>query len=299
LIRHLSFVICHFSSPVMAQTKKEIQALLDQAGASPLPRFGQNFMIDGNLVRLVADAAEIGPGELIIEIGPGTGTLTDELVRTEADILAVEIDRNLAEMLRGRFAGNANFRLIEADALAGKHAINSELVEIIAAAKSQGKPVKLCANLPYNIASPVVVELLIAGVDLLAFTVQVEVAERLRAAGGKEYGPLSVVTQLLAEVELLRTLPPQAFWPMPKIESALVRLRRKDRLGNRAEEFSGFVHRVFSSRRKMMRKALELGGVEDAEGVLRETGIAGTVRPEEVSPGDWLKMFEIGSAGKS
>jgi 16S rRNA (adenine1518-N6/adenine1519-N6)-dimethyltransferase len=211
----------------------------------------------------------------------------------------VEIDRNLAEMLRGRFAGNANFRLIEADALAGKHAINPQLVEIIAAAKSQGKLVKLCANLPYNIASPVVVELLIAGVDLLAFTVQVEVADRLRAAGGKEYGPLSVVTQLLAEVEVLRTLPPQAFWPMPKIESALVRLRRKDRLGNRAEEFSGFVHRVFSSRRKMMRKALELGGVADAERVLRESGIAGTVRPEEVSPGDWLKMFEISTTGKS
>ena len=105
----------------------------------------------------------------------------------------------------------------------------------IAAAQGGGRPVKLVANLPYNIASPLVIELLRAGVELLAFTVQKEVADRLRATAGTDaYGPLTVTVQLLATVEVPRTLPPQAFWPAPMVESALVRLRRDDRLGGRA-----------------------------------------------------------------
>jgi 16S rRNA (adenine1518-N6/adenine1519-N6)-dimethyltransferase len=274
----------------VAQTKKEIQSLLEEAGAAPRHRLGQNFMIDGNLVRLVAQAAQIQPGDLVIEVGPGTGTLTEELLQSSGEILAVEIDRFLAELLRRRFAERPNFQLIEGDALAGKHAINAEILQKIGAAKSAGRGVKLCANLPYNIASPLVVELLIAGVDLLAFTVQVEVAERLRAAAGKEYGPLSIVTQLLADVELMRTLPPQAFWPSPKIDSALVRLVRNDRLEERAAEFSAFIHRVFSSRRKMIRKSLELAGV-NSDIALKEAGIAETLRPEDVTPAQWLSLF--------
>jgi 16S rRNA (adenine1518-N6/adenine1519-N6)-dimethyltransferase len=265
----------------MAQTKKEIQALLDQAQMEPRKRFGQNFMIDANLVRLVAAAADIQPGDLILEVGPGTGTLTEELLRTGAQIVAVEIDRDLAELLRNRFADVPNFRLIEGDALDGKHGINPQVLETIRSATGM---VKLCANLPYNIASPLVVELLIARVDLLVFTVQEEVAQRLRATEGKEYGPLSIITQLLAAVELLRTFPPQAFWPMPKVESALVRLTRRDRLEDRAQEFSEFIHRAFSSRRKMLRKAVD-------ERLLNHAGISPTARPEEVKPDQWLTLF--------
>src|SRR3978361_2120824 len=107
----------------MAQTKHEIQALLAGVGAEPRHRFGQNFMIDQNLVKLVADAGLIGPGDLVIEGGPGTGTLTEEILARGAELVAVEIDRDLAGMLRGRFAGNDKFTLIEGDALAGKHAL--------------------------------------------------------------------------------------------------------------------------------------------------------------------------------
>src|SRR5436189_239866 len=108
-----------------------------------------------------------------------------------------------------------------------KHALNEELNDAIAATVPVARPIKLVANLPYNIASPLIIELLIAGVDLLAFTVQKEVADRLRATAGSDaYGPLSVMAQLLGRVEILRTLPPQVFWPAPKIESALVRITR-------------------------------------------------------------------------
>ena len=202
----------------MAQTKHQIQALLADASTNPRHRFGQNFMIDQNLVRTVAAAGEIVAGNCVIEVGPGTGTLTEELLAAADRVIAVEIDRDLAALLEARFAAHSNFQLITGDALAGKHALNSNLLEQIAAESAQGRTVKLVANLPYNIASPLVVESLIAGVELLAFTVQKEVGARLKAcAGSDDYGPLSVMAQMLSGVEMLRTLPPQAFWPAQKL----------------------------------------------------------------------------------
>src|SRR3954449_12011068 len=243
----------------MSQTKHEIQAILSSAGTEPRHRFGQNFMIDQNLVRIVADAGELDPNDTVIEVGPGTGTLTEELLARAGRVIAVEIDRDLAAMLRQRFGENQKFTLIEGDALAGKHELNRDLIGSLTAGQRPASFTKLVANLPYNIASPLVIELLIAGVDLLAFTVQKEVADRLRAGANDDaYGPLSVMAQLLSRVEVLRTLPPQAFWPPPKIESSLVRMRRANQLGTkqRAQDFSRFLHEVFSARRKTLRKAM-------------------------------------------
>jgi 16S rRNA (adenine1518-N6/adenine1519-N6)-dimethyltransferase len=152
--------------------------------------------------------------------------------------------------------------------------------------------VKLVANLPYNIASPLVIELLIAGVDLLAFVVQKEVADRLKAReGSDDYGPLSVMAQMLSRVEVLRRLPPAAFWPAPKIDSALVRMVRADRLGERAGEFSVFVHKVFSARRKTLRKALSQAGF-NANAVIGKVGLDPQRRAEELPPETFIAMFE-------
>ncbi|MCS7033753.1 MAG: 16S rRNA (adenine(1518)-N(6)/adenine(1519)-N(6))-dimethyltransferase RsmA, partial [Phycisphaerae bacterium] len=287
----------------MAQSKQQILAALAAAGTRPKHRFGQNFMIDSNLVRLVAEAGRVGPEDVVLEVGPGTGTLTEELLSRGARVIAVEIDRDLAEALRRLFASEKRFELIEADVLSGKHQINPRVLDAIGGADSrhasvgsyiQNQPTpKLVANLPYNIASPLVIELLIAGLELLAFTVQKEVAERLKAAPGDEaYGALSVMAQLLGKVEVLRTLPPQAFWPAPKVESALVRITRFSEGGadhsqnpphpprgtlsplrvghrlpgvepgtfslppSRAAAISRFVHAVFRFRRKMLKRAL-------------------------------------------
>jgi len=275
----------------MPQSKHEIQGILASAGTEPRKRFGQNFMIDQNLVRVVADAGEIRAGDTVIEVGPGTGTLTDELLLRGARVIAVEIDRELAKSLQARFSANDRLVLIEGDALDGKHALNPDLWWACHVSGKQGT-VKLVANLPYNIASPLVIELLLAGVELLAFTVQKEVADRLRAAAGSEsYGPLSVIVQLLAQVEVLRTLPPQAFWPAPKVESALVRLRRRDELGARAREFSRFVHKLFAARRKTLRKSLALAGFEAAD-VLRAQGLDAQLRPEMLTPLQLLKLHD-------
>jgi len=274
----------------MAQTKRQIQSLLADAGATPRHRLGQNFMIDANLVRIVADAGMIASGDLVIEVGPGTGTLTEELL-AKAQVLVVEIDHALAELLRQRFASAGNFELIEGDALAAKHALDDRLLDAIRRAKSAGRTVRLVANLPYNIASPLLIELLIAGVDVLACTVQREVAGRLRAApNSSDYGTLSIMAQLLSRVEMLRTLPPQAFWPRPKIDSSLVRLTREDRLGNRTAELGAFVRRIFSARRKTLRNAVALAS-DDAERLLASVGISPKDRPESVSPEGFLRLF--------
>jgi 16S rRNA (adenine1518-N6/adenine1519-N6)-dimethyltransferase len=234
----------------MAQTKQQIQSHLAAIGTQPRHRFGQNFMIDQNLVRLIADAAAVDASDTVIEVGPGTGTLTEELLSRAGRVIAVEIDRDLAGHLRSHFGDRQNFTLIEGDALDGKHAINPELKQQIAGVASA----KLVANLPYNIASPLIIDLLIEGVQQLVFTVQKEVADRLKGSpDSDDYGPLTVMVQMLSAVEVLRTLPPQAFWPPPKIDSSLVRLVRRDRLGDQARAFGQFVQKLFSFRRKTLR----------------------------------------------
>ena len=269
--------------------------MLAGAGTEPRHRFGQNFMIDQNLVRLVADAGMIAAGDVVVEVGPGTGTLTEELLSRGAEVVAVEIDRNLAGVLRERFAGNEKFKLIEGDALAGKHALNEELSASLREAVKLSRGVKLVANLPYNIASPLVIEMLIAGVELLVFVVQKEVADRLRTKeGSDDYGPLTVMAQMLSKVEYLRKLAPAAFWPAPGVDSALVRMVRADRLEDRAGAFGTFVHQVFSARRKTLRKALERANV-DADGVIANLGLNPQTRAEELPPETFWAMFEAAS----
>ena len=272
--------------------------MLDAAGMRPRHRFGQNFMVDANLVRLIADAGEVAAGDLVVEVGPGTGTLTGELlgrVGESGKVVAVEIDRDLAANLRSRLGGDERFALIEGDALAGKHGLNAELVAEIDAARPAGRAVRLVANLPYHVASPLVVELLLAGVGTLAFTVQREVAERLRAGpgDGKSYGPLSVAARTLAAVEVLRTIPPGVFWPPPTIESALVRLRRRADAppADLARAFATFVTSVFSMRRKTLRKALS-PLTQDVDAALANAGLSGGERPEQVDVTDLRKLFD-------
>lgn len=248
-------------------------------------------MIDGNLVRAVADAGEIVAGSLVIEVGPGTGTLTEELLARGGHVLAVEIDRDLAGLLRRRFIGEPRFDLIEADALDGKHALNPLLSARIKSAVESGIEVRLVANLPYNVASPLVIEMLLAGVRLLAFTVQKEVADRLVAGAGSEaYGPLSVMAQVLGLVEVLRTLPRQAFWPVPKIESALVRVRRRDDVPTSVRSFGVFVRSLFGFRRKTLRRALTQAG-HDADTVLRAVTLDPQRRPETLEIAELLSLF--------
>jgi 16S rRNA (adenine1518-N6/adenine1519-N6)-dimethyltransferase len=276
----------------MSQTKQEIQSILGAAGTMPRHRFGQNFMIDRNLVAAIAAAGDLAAGELCIEVGPGTGTLTEELLASGADVLAVEIDRDLAGQLRQRLGLQSRFRLLEGDALSGKHALHPEVLAAINAARASGQRVKLVANLPYNIASPLIIELLLAGAQRLAFTVQKEVALRLAASeNSDDYGPLTVMAQLLAEVRIERHLPPQAFWPQPKIDSSLVVMTSRGPAPGWAPAFGRFVKELFSGRRKMLRKGLVNMGHASGEATLATLQIDPTARPETLSPQRLLALF--------
>lgn len=279
----------------MAQSKKEIAAILSGAGVRPRRRLGQNFMVDRNMVRAVVEAGEVRAGDAVIEVGCGTGTLTEELLARGAQVLAVEIDPALCAILRERLGNRTGVHIVEGDALSRRQELHPEISRFISAAHARKQPAKLVANLPYCIASPLIIDLLIEGTDLLVFTVQKEVAERLTAApGGADYGLLSVLAQLLAEVRVLRTIPPQVFWPAPQVDSALVRMVRNTRPAEVVRAAAEFLRQIFSSRRKTLRRAMVSAGY-DADRVLAAAGLDGTVRAEGLAPETLLRLCRTAS----
>jgi len=278
------------------QTKSEIAAILASAGMRPRKRFGQHFLIDGNLMRSLVVAAELGSDDLAIEVGAGTGGLTDLLVARAGCVVSAEIDTTLQLVLSDRFRQQPNFTLIAADALASKHRLAEELAIRIDEFDNRNGSVKLVANLPYQVATPLVMNLLVdyPQVRRLVFTVQAEVGDRVTAApGNKAYGPLAIVAQHLTDVSTIAKLPPEVFWPRPDVHSVMLRLDVKpspfcDCVTLR--RFVSFVRRVFEHRRKTLRGAV---------GFLTNTatrdyvcaGVDATRRPESFDRAEWLALF--------
>ena len=203
------------------------------------------------------EAADLQPGDFVLEVGPGTGALTARLLEAGSSVVAVEIDGDLEPILRDQFAyAGDRFRLIVGDILAGKHEINPDVVETFSGRPSGGGGFKLIANLPYHIASPLLANLCLdhpAMTDAVVM-VQREVADRLAAGPGtKAYGPLGILIQALCEVRTVGVLPPSCFWPPPKVASAVVHLRRRDEpITDDPRRFSELVHRLFAKRRKQL-----------------------------------------------
>lgn len=278
------------------QTKREIAAMLDAAGARPRKRFGQNFLIDGNLMRRLVEAAELTRDDVVIEVGAGTGGLTDLLVARAGAVVCVEVDRALQLLVADRFRDHKHFTLISGDALANKHRLNDELARRLRACAEADGAVKLVANLPYQIATPLVMNLLVdyPQVGRLVFTVQQEVGERIIAEPGhKNYGPLAIVAQLLTNVSLVAKLPPEVFWPRPAIHSVMLRMEAKSLPFADQETLRRFVamlRQVFDHRRKTLRAALRyLMDADTRDEVLG--AIEPTKRPEGLSVDEWLVLF--------
>lgn len=290
------------------QTLTEIRALLAGAGLAPRRRFGQNFLIDLNLMRKVVEAGEPRPADTILEVGPGTGSLTELLLEHGAEVVACEVDRGLQAVLDRRLGEHPRFTLVAADALAGKSRVNPTLLQALRAHPPRaGGSYKLVANLPYQIATPLLIDVLMLAHEpgaALAFqrvvcTVQKEVGERLVApAGGEHYGTLSVLTATLAAAHVVAHLPPTAFWPRPEVDSVLVVITPRDPgtidVGDVAG-FAAFVQRVFQQRRKTMRRILK--ALEGGRGIeaLERTGLSGELRPEQLSPSDWRLLHRAWS----
>lgn len=285
----------------MAQTKTEIRAMLQAAGLRPLRQHGQHFLIDGNLMRKLVAAAGITSRDTVLEVGPGTGALTDLLVREAGHVVAVEIDRGLHEICRQRFASTANLTLVHRDILAGKSTVDEEVVRLLTVRQSDlGGRIMLVANLPYQVATPLLVDLLMGdlAVSPMCFTVQAEVADRLTASpGNKDYGPVSVFMQAMARTERIARVPPSAFWPEPQVDSAMLRidLREEDRPSPPVrKQLSTVVHHCFNHRRKMLGWTLDRVLSDEHFHLIESDGRWDlSQRPEQLSVEQWVQMAEM------
>ncbi|MGH7132213.1 MAG: 16S rRNA (adenine(1518)-N(6)/adenine(1519)-N(6))-dimethyltransferase RsmA [Phycisphaerales bacterium] len=270
------------------QTLSEIKALLESRGLAPRHALGQNFLIDKNLVAKLIDASGVKAGDTVLEVGPGTGTLTEGLLERGCRVVACELDAGLAALLRERIPAlgfGDRFTLIEGDCLeTGKR-----LASAAATALGDG-PFSLVANLPYGAATPLMLNLLIErpNCSIMAVTIQKEVAERLMAApASKDFGTLGVVTQAMAEVSLIATLPRECFWPRPDITSAMVLVRRRAHPAtDRPDLLAAFCQRVFQQRRKQLGSTL-------GRAIPWPEGVTATMRAEELSVEQFVKLAAL------
>lgn len=231
------------------QSISEIRAILSERGLRPRHRFGQNFLHDKNQLIKLVDAADVSSGDLVLEVGPGTGTLTETLLERGAEVIACELDRDLAGIIADRLGDRVT--LIVGDALQRGRQLNPQIVSAI-----DGREFKLVANLPYNIASPLMAALLLDHPNCIGqyVTIQKEVADRLLASPGtKAYGPLTVIVQAFGMVHRLAVLKPTSFWPQPKVSSAMVEIvPKRDHGIDDAAAFAAFITGLFAKRRKQL-----------------------------------------------
>ena len=271
--------------------------MLEAHGLRPSRRRGQNFLIDGNLMHKLVASAELAPSDAVLEVGAGTGSLTEMLVERAGHVVAVEYDRGLHRLLAERLGAHQRLTLLHADVLQSKSRIAPAVLEAVERAQdSRAGRICLVANLPYNVASPLLIDLLLGDLPLAlaCFTVQKEVGDRLTAdPGGKLIGPLSIIAQSGAAVERVCAVPPQAFWPRPKVESVMLRMvPRQDRA--HLPDLARVVHACFRHRRKTLRYNLQAAfGPEAAQVVERQAGLDTTRRPETLGVFEWEDIAAV------
>jgi 16S rRNA (adenine1518-N6/adenine1519-N6)-dimethyltransferase len=289
--------------PGTRQTLSYLRNLFDERGIRLKNKLGQNFLIDLNLVDVLLRAAELTEADLVLEVGSGTGSLTVRLTEEAGAVVSVEIDPDFASLTDEMVTRRDRILLLQADVLKNKNEINPQVLEAVRTlqARTDTPQIKLVANLPYAVATPVITNLLLSDVKVerMVVTVQWEIAERLMASPGvKEYAALAVLVQSLADVELIRRLPPTVFFPRPQVDSAMVLIRpnpaKRARVGD-VVRFRIFLRDLYVHRRKNLRGGLtslphaDLSK-EDVDARLAKLGIAGTARAETLSIEDHLRL---------
>jgi len=273
-------------------SRPQAAALLEQHGLSPRRTLGQNFVVDPNTVRRIARLAGVSAGDVVVEIGAGLGSLTAALAETGARVAAVEVDRGIVPVLRAQMVDHPNVEVHEADAMqldwiAFITDLNAHLD------RARGAGVTVVANLPYNIATPLVADLLdrVPQVRGMLVMVQAEVGERFCAKPGTPaYGAVSLKVAYWAHAEIVGRVPPTVFLPRPKVDSVLVRIARYDTPAadvDDAEALFSLVRTGFAKRRKMLRTAL--AGTVTADQFER-AGVDPTARAEQLTLGDWAVL---------
>jgi 16S rRNA (adenine1518-N6/adenine1519-N6)-dimethyltransferase len=294
------------SEPSSRHTLTYLRNLFEARGIAPKHKLGQNFLIDLNLLDLILRAAELSRDDLVLEVGSGTGSLTVRLAEQAGAVLTVEIDPDFYALAGAAVAGRANVTLLNADILKNKNLLNPHVLTALADLRERSgcTQLKLVANLPYAVATPVIANLLLSEqpFERMVVMVQWEIAERLMAQPGtKDYGSLAVLVQSVADVEAVRRrVSPAVFWPRPQVASAIMLIRpnaaKRERVDDVAR-FRHFLRDLYNHRRKNLRGALAAlpGGRWDKAEVdrkLGELGLAGTVRAEELDIEQHLRLSE-------
>lgn len=299
------------------QTRSRLMRLFNQQGYHPRHDLGQNFLIDLNLLEFVVESASLCERDVVLEVGTGTGGMTNFLAQQAGWALSVEIDPRVHSLARESTAECANVTLLNCDILKSKNQLQPAVLDELRnrlATVPEGR-LKLVANLPYSVATPVISNLVASELpwELMVVTIQWELALRMQAGPhSADYSSLSVWLQSQCQVELLKRLPPTVFWPRPKVDSAIVRitpdLSRASGIGNR-QFFQEFIRRIFTQRRKHLRGVLATEyrkqiPRERIEAMLLEESPDPNVRAEELSPDQLVRvatalLVELGTTPQS
>jgi 16S rRNA (adenine1518-N6/adenine1519-N6)-dimethyltransferase len=279
----------------LRQTRSHLMALFQQEGLHPRGDLGQNFLIDLNLLESIVSEAELGFEDVVLEVGAGTGGLTTFLAAEAGAVVSVEFDPNMYRLANEAVSHLPDVTLLNCDALKSKHQLNPLIIEAVSRelAAEPGRRLKLVANLPYHIGTPVIANLLASNfpVERMVVTIQFELAQRLMARPHtSDYSALSVFLQSQCRIKLVHKLGPSVFWPRPDVDSAIVRIDpdpvASARIHDRGE-FQVFLRDLFTQRRKVLRGVLAQNfkgrlTKPAIDAILAELQLTGEMRAEEL-----------------
>lgn len=287
------------------QTQSFLMRRFAEAGIEPKTRHGQNFLIDLNLLTLLFETADVGPSDVVLEVGTGTGSLTALLARAAAEVVTVELDPHMHQLASEELIDAGNVLLMRRDVLKNKNHLNPDVVAAVLErlGPDESRRFKLVANLPYNIATPVLSNLLSCPAlpETMTATIQKELADRIVARHStKDYGALSVWMQAQCEAQIVRLMPPSVFWPRPKVTSAIVHIRVRRDWRERIPDldfFHAFARAMFFHRRKFLRSVILSGYKDrlskpDVDSLMAEMGFGETTRAEELDVPTMLALCE-------
>lgn len=276
---------------------QETIAVLQRYGFNFQKKYGQNFLIDTHVLDKIIGAAQIGPDDFVLEIGPGIGTMTQYLAEAAREVVAVEIDTKLIPILQDTLKEYDNVTVLNEDILKVD-------IRKIAEEKNGGKPIKVVANLPYYITTPIIMGLFESEVPLDSITVMVqkEVADRMQVGPGtKDYGALSLAVQYYAEPYIVANVPPNCFIPRPAVGSAVIRLTRYQEKPVKVNDAS-FMFKIIRASFNQRRKTLQNGLYNSSElripkektvSALEEMGLTPTIRGEKLSLEEFAQLSDI------
>ncbi|CAG1023278.1 Ribosomal RNA small subunit methyltransferase A [Patescibacteria group bacterium] len=287
-------------------TPAVLKQIFERRGIAPNKQFGQNFLIDQNVLVCIPDIANVKEDDVILEIGTGTGGLTRLLAAGSHHVFTIEVDKKLFELSSDILKLYKNITLINADILKTKHELNPDILSLINnwLKEHNQTQIKVVSNLPYNISTPVIINLLESGlpISFMVLMLQKEITERMTAIPGtREYGILSVITQLFSEVEIVKTLSPDVFWPRPAVHSAIVKVViHKEKYADRITDYPLFgkiVHAIFTSRRKTLINSLEKLNLpkisrEHLKGIIKDMQLDERIRGENLDVDQLIHLSE-------